>query len=245
MVMKTVATRPAIAMIELIFSIMVIGIVLLSVPMLIQAAKKSSFIAIQQEAINELASHLNIVLGYHWDENCTDNRFLDPILIVTNGNSDLNESNASGRRIGTPLSSKRSFVRSDGVKLFASSLGSDGNETSENDLDDFSGTSYHLALQSDVSGYKRAEDYIETGTDINISTSVKYGIDNPQTGSYRNSSSVTFPWPANAPANTTTNIKLVTVTLTDNSGNNELNKTIILKAFSCNIGAVDLEKRVF
>ncbi len=44
--------RPAIAMIELIFAIVIIGIVLMSVPQLISTAAKSGYVTIQQEAIS-------------------------------------------------------------------------------------------------------------------------------------------------------------------------------------------------
>jgi len=40
----------------------------------------------------------------------------------------------------------------------------------------------------------------------------------------------------NSLGNTISNIKFITLNLTSNSGVDELNKSIILKAFSCNIG---------
>jgi len=49
----------------------------------------------------------------------------------------------------------------------------------------------------------------------------------------------------NSTTSGTTNIKLISVTLTSTSGVNELNKTIVLRAFGCNIGAAELEVRRF
>jgi len=43
--------RKAIAMIELIFAIVVMGIVMLSAPMLVNKATQSSYVALQQESI--------------------------------------------------------------------------------------------------------------------------------------------------------------------------------------------------
>ena len=54
--------RKAIAMIELIFAIVVIAIVLMSAPTLINQSIKSSFVGFQQESINTVATHLNLIL---------------------------------------------------------------------------------------------------------------------------------------------------------------------------------------
>ena len=243
--MKKTQGRPGIAMIELIFSIVIIGIVLMSIPTLIKTAQTSGIVAIQQEAINEAATHLNMVMGYHWDEACTDDHFLDPIVSVTAGDAELNEYNGSGRRMGTPHASKRSFLRADGSRMAASSIGSDEGRGNEDDVDDFDGTSYHLTYETDAKvTYTRENDYVETGTDILIATSVTYGTDTPTTGNYRTSASVSFPLPTHATTGTT-NIKNITVTLQDNSSITELSKKIILRAFSCNIGATDLATRSF
>ena len=70
--MKTVAIREnfkrGIAMIELIFALVIMGIALLSAPMLIQQSIKSSNVALQQESIAALASHTGILLSKYWDE---------------------------------------------------------------------------------------------------------------------------------------------------------------------------------
>ncbi len=231
--------RPAIAMIELIFALVIMGIVLMSAPMLISMAAKSSFVAIQQEAINEAASHVNMVMGYHWDEQNTDERYLDTIL-RTNGNVDLNESANTKRRLGTPIITYRSFIRRDGVNNLEATapaaLGSDGTETEENDIDDFSGKTINLTLIDSEAGN------VETTT-IDIDTVVTYNNDgvgggyNPATGI------ITFnPFTA---ATTNTNIKMITTTLTSSSGVSELNKSIVFRAFSCNIGSFKLKEGDF
>ena len=63
-----VKTKRAIAMIELIFALVIIGIVLMSAPMLIQQSIKSSNVALQQEAIVTASSQTAIVLSMNWDE---------------------------------------------------------------------------------------------------------------------------------------------------------------------------------
>lgn len=227
--------RPAIAMLELIFAIVIMGIILMSAPQLISTAAKSGYVAIQQEAINEAASQVNMIMGYHWDENSANELFIDPILQVSNGHDDLNESGDIGRRQGTPEESYRAFVRSDGQRFSASTLGGDALDTEEDDIDDFTETTTHLVLIPEAT---LEADYVETTT-IDINRTVSY-IDD--TASY-NSSSISYdPFGS---ATGSTNIKSITVTLTSSSGQDELDKEIILRAFSCNIGGYKLEEKEF
>ncbi len=237
-------------MIELIFAIVVIGIALMSAPNLIRTSTKSGYVAIQQEAINEAASHLNMVIGYHWDENDTDDRYLDPILHVSNGDWQLDENKSigySGRRYGTPTRGARTFIRADGNdSLTASSLGLDAGETrgDEDDIDDFDGSSYSLEQVVNATA-----DYVEKST-VTINTTVRYYPDIPDAGTYINPNAATprtleFDFNDSISAAPTTNIKKIEVTLISTSGVSELQKNIKLRAFSCNIGAVELKERDF
>ncbi len=230
--------RPAIAMIELIFALVIMGIVLMTAPMLIRTAAKSGYVAIQQEAINEAASQVNMIMGYHWDEETTDETYLDPILNVTAGNGNLNVSGTTGRRMGTPLESYRSFIRSDGRDdLNASTLGSDPTGETKDDMDDFIDDT-DLTLN----GVGEAGN-VETTT-ININTTFSYINDNPTGLSYQpGGGTLNFDLDFTT-ATGTTNIKGITIKLTSNSSAEELNtKEIVLRAFSCNIGGYKLEEK--
>ena len=243
--MNKTTLRPAIAMIELIFAIVIMGIVLMSAPMLISTASKSGYVAIQQEAINEAASQVNMIMGYHWDENNTNEDYIPPILEVSSsGDTALNEVNISavptGRRLGTPKESYRAFIRADGQRLRTSaSLQSETGETEEDDMDDSTGTSVQLALIPEAT-LENDADNVETTT-IDINRTVAYSDDN---ASY-NSSSISYDPFASPSGSGSTNIKSITVTLTSTSGVDELDKEIILRAFSCNIGGYKLEERDF
>ena len=241
--MKKELFRPGVAMLELIFAIVVIAIVLMSAPMLVSTATKSSNVAIQQESINEAATQLNIILGYHWDENDTDENYIDPVLHVTNGDTNLSEIPGTGRRLGTPIESQRAFVREDGRSFFASNiLGSEGGD--RDDIDDFNGTTSLREIQPSA-----GNNYIETTT-VNIATTVNYISDAPvaTSGTYANpgaDNKLLFVPDLAGTAVASTNIKRITVTLTSTSGEADLNKTIVLHAFSCNIGGYKLEERRF
>ena len=240
--------RPAIAMIELIFAIVVMGIVMMSAPQLLSTASKSGYVAIQQEGINEAATQVNMILDYAWDENDT-NASLGTVLFVTNGDAELNATlNPNGslaRRAGTPPESERIFKGTGNLAFNASIIsnsdnGDDPGEDVNNsidrdDIDDFNGTSVNLVLD-DATG---ASDYIEKGAQINIARTVSYMDDN---ASYNSPAGGTLNFnPFNNKAGTT-NIKHIQVTLTSTSRVAELAKTITLHAFSCNIGTYELKE---
>ena len=232
-----------IAMIELIFAIVIMGIVMMSAPMLISTATKSGYATIQQESINEAASQINIILGYAWDESNTDES-RPPVILQTAGDSDLNETIATGRRAGTPIGSSRTFLDSNGLKWSASTIGADGDM---DDMDDFDGSSYLREVDSANTGVKATTaDYVEKNTSISINSSIDYIVDNASAGTYLDPGAdkkIIFAPDFNASATGTSNIKKISVTLTSNSGVDELEKEITLHAFSCNTGAYNLEER--
>jgi hypothetical protein len=237
--METNYGRPAIAMIELIFAIVIMGIVMMSAPMLISTAKKTVDVALQQEGINEAVTRVTMVLTHEWDENVTANIASSdcaPLLHVASGDPELNITN--GRRIGIDVNSSARTSRCGTNEFNASvTLGSDGGETAKDDIDDFA----YINLTGIPLG-TGGINYIEQTT-VDINTSVYYSSD---TAVY-NASTVTFDFNTTNPSFTqSTNIKTISVTLTSHSNVEELNKTIVLNAFSCNTGnSLDFEHRTF
>ena len=249
-------TRPAIAMIELIFAIVVMGIVMMSAPMLISTATKSGYVAIQQEGINEAASRVNMIMGYAWDEQDTNDTQMPPILITDSPTAGLGEVNVNvggaaiqtGRRVGIPAQSERTYIGNvgGGARFAASAvadLGPDAVEEAPDDIDDFIGNTNLVAPDA---GVGVVIDYVERGADINIATQVAYATDNVA-GAYNQAAITYVPFVAVA---TTSNIKSITVTLTRAVAAgvavvNELDKTIILQAFSCNVGGYKFEDKAF
>ena len=217
--------RPAIAMIELIFALVVMGITLLSVPNLIHVATQSSFVSLQQEAIATAAAHMNLIMTKAWDENNVN----EPIILtVTNGTPSL--STRPGARI-------RSFFLSTGGTLPASTIGVDLNDTFD-DIDDANGTSMTLRNYSVTN--VTSGDLIDVN--ITITASVRYIEDSTDaTNDYNNSRSIQFNMDINGTP--TTNIKFITNELTTQNTATELEKKISLDAFSCNIGGYKLEKK--
>jgi len=227
--------RPAIAMIELIFAIVIMGIVMMSAPQLISTAAKSTTVGLQQEGINEAASRVAMILTYPWDENDTSDSCIPPVLVVTGGDSALDENGTSGRRTGVDKNSSSHTFLCDNKRFNASPIAADGSD----DVDDFAGT-INLTTGSGGSG---GTDYNEKDT-VQIATAINYVEDNTSSHYDPPTSNRTLNYVPGAAVSgtTTTNIKHITVTLTSSSSASELNKTIILKAFSCNIGGFEYER---
>jgi hypothetical protein len=235
--------RKGIAMIELIFAIVIMGIVLMSAPMLVSQASNSGLVMVQQEAIAAASTNIGMILTRHWDEQDTNESMESPIL-VANGSSELNEAtdadgNLTGRRAGTPVLSYRSFLTSLGGRLNASAvLGAESGD--DDDIDDFNGQTITLGTPATADATTtEVGDYADTS--LQLATAVSYIND----GSGYNGSSMTFNSPFGSAAAGTTNIKAVSTTVTSGSHDAALGTNITLRAFSCNIGTYQLEERSF
>jgi len=239
--------RPAVAMIELIFAIVILGITMMSAPMLISQASSSGITVLQQEAIAAAASELGMIMTRQWDEQDTNETQQSPILVVSStGHVDLAEAtdadgNLTGRRAGTPPMSARSFLTSLGGVRFnataATALGSEGGD--DDDIDDFNGNTITLTVVTATD--TQTGDYADTSLQLTIS--VNYLLDTP-TNNYQQAS-ITYSQPFSQTTNNTTNIKAVTVTATSGSHDTELNTNVVLRAFSCNIGSYTLKEGRF
>jgi len=235
--------RAAIAMIELIFAIVIMGLILMTAPMVIRTATKSGYVALQQESIAAVSSEIGMILTHHWDEEDTDQNQSAPILI-TNGDSALNEIFPTGLRAGTPIFSKRNFLTSVGGRLSATPEGNLGHDSNDrDDIDDFS--TLVSSLYDEESTTTSDGDYIDK--DIELTTTVSYISDAPTSGSYYGTgTSINFNLNTSAGSpGTTTNIKKVVVNLTTTKTDEEMEKSIVLRAFSCNIGTYELAERTF
>ena len=240
---KKKSFKKAIAMIELIFALVIMGIVLLSAPSLIHQSTQSSNVALQQESISALATHTGIVMSKHWDEadtNCTE----APILAISSNSSELNISNRGpaprdpineNTRAGMRNVVGRNTALTTGEIVYATdstTFGSvaDGDDLTKtfDDIDDY----HNHTTKLTIGAISTTGDYIDK--DITITTEVTYAKDLPLGG--LNSSTITLDNFAKNKTSTQKHIKLVSVRLTSESNISELDKNISMSAFSCNIG---------
>jgi len=248
--------RPALAMIELIFALVIIAIVIMSTPQLISQANKSTYSTMQQEAIASIASHMSFILSRPWDEaNVLQKNNTSILQTDTNIKVHLNAINILNIpcRGGTPTHGiHRSFQDEVGKSFFASAIGKDTNDDSlmMNDIDDYHNTV--TTLRSVDNKKNKMGDYIDTK--MTISTYVHYVNDAPTNSNNTFDSHVNI-LRYNIPKSTdfplfsiTSNIKWITSILKTrkvekDSTLKELDKNIILHAFSCNIGGYTLEDK--
>jgi len=216
--------RKAVAMIELIFSIVIMGITLLTIPMITAQSVKSGESAMMQESIAAVASQMQMILSRHWDEIDADPSLGSrrPILRTASTNFDTKAGlNINGRT-----------DKSNGIELDASSAASfaDGGN---NDIDDYNGVTTTLSVVDPTT--TSTGDYIDVN--VIMTSAVNYSDDTITLAPI-----ATFNYnPNGAGMGTTTNIKRVSVTLTSTEPT-FANKNIQLNAFSCNIGAVTPDK---
>ena len=251
--------RAGIAMIELIFALVIMGIVMMSAPMLISQSQKSTQVVLQQEAIAAGASDMSMIMSRHWDEADTNTTLGAPIVTVSiSGGSPLLRaiSAAEPRRAGTPETSNRTFKDTLGQEqnatvfdnfgpVYASSLAGendDGNNTYD-DIDDFANVGTLSIADAALRG-----DLVDTDTNtgsggMQFDTQITYVVDANTTTTF-DASAITFN-PFNTNVGGTSNVKMIKITVTSGSNVDELKKKIIFKAFSSNIGEYKLEARSF
>ena len=215
-------------MIELIFAIVVIGITVVSLPMMIQVNFKGIEGNIKQEAIFATSAKMMQVLSYAWDENSTDTNNSNPDtyskVIPRAGPIGYNrETNTSIFRVGHIKQGlhRRFFDVNESIdgNLSASIQGQMGNSDLNQSAYGQDGYKYEMRLSTSVS---YVDDTIAGPTIINLTR--------------------------NASLNPTSNIRLITITTIIDSNNDDAyninnDDYVRLRAFATNIGEIDYNKR--
>lgn len=244
--MTKTGSRRGIAMIELIFALVVMGIALMSAPMLIERSTRTSFVALQQESIAAAAVQIDMIMATEWDHWDTNGTIGEPVLKT---DSTVFNQCASGeeRPKGVTTGSGRYCIALGGPSVAysatpPSALGPEGDEggNSYNDIDDYDGQSYTVSVYNNEEIPIHQGDYIDQS--ITVTSSVDYGNDVPKysdgtDGTYQTLTIFANPF-REVNTSKSTNIKLISVTLTSSNPVDELgNKHIVLSSFMCNIGA--------
>lgn len=219
--------RHASSMIELVIAIVVMGIAVMTLPLLLSQTQNNNAYALQQEVILAARTKMGDMQTYKWDENSLDNGRIG--VLITNGDIDLNIT-SNGRRIGHILGNKRrKFFADRNSSVTSINLGPDSGDL--DDLDDFSvSNSDHLisTLQTTNLDYRfKLFDLITTVT--YVSDDANYSDQN-----------LNFTFTDSNVSNST-NIKMLTLSV---SGD-EVPTPFKLRSYSCNIGESELLRRTF
>jgi hypothetical protein len=209
-------------MIELVFTIVILGIAVMSLPLILTQVQNNDALTLRQEAILAAKTKIGEILTYEWDENSYDATAGRTFVLSTNSpDTELDINATTFRRIGHINADYRR--KGSAVGATASAIGTDvGDGGNFDDIDDFNATTVPLSVSADGAG---SLDYI---FNLNLTTTVNYAADS---AAYANP--ILNGFVLNPDNNVTrTNIKAISVTVTDGVNANG----IVLRAFSCNIG---------
>ncbi len=217
--------------IELLVSIVIIGIVFMSIPLILSETGKSTELSIQQEAVMAGMTQLVNTMSYRWDENETNeslNGGYAKVLDTRNGATALRcidmDGNRSRRRTGHFREAYRR--RCYNPPRFASMLGTDGGDL--DDIDDIVGTNKSLL----TGGSGDTNSTIDYKKDYNVTLNVAYINDEIFNYSQTTPSGSISTISVGTDAADSTNIKMITATITSSSGSGP----IVLRCFMANIG---------
>ncbi len=227
--------RKAASMIELVIAIVVMGIAVMTLPILLLKTQSNNAYTLQQEVILAARTKMGDTLTYRWDQNSSVS---DKIFVLkTNGDNELNASVDGIRRVGHVKGDKRrKFVFDINTSSLytatpPSLLGPDPlGSNNLDDIDDFSGKTSLLTLPSQSTSL----DY--HFIDFNLTTTVVYVSDS---ANYNSTPNLNFTF-GTTPSTTSTSIKMLTLSI---KGKN--NSPFKLRSYSCNIGESEISRRIW
>jgi hypothetical protein len=228
--------RKATSLIELIIAIIVMGIAVMSLPMILTQTQNNDAIAMQQEAILSTKAKMGFITSYMWDENSWDaganiSRILDTTNSASADNAFDVNTTTDIRRRGNFLADARRRLWDIGNARRNPFTGVQ--PAGINDISDFNSIDDNITLNANDMDYLFG---------ITINATVNYLTDTLAGGNYRTNSSILFNFnTANTAANPT-NIKMITLTTTSPT-NSDIN--ITLRSFASNIGQSKILKRVW
>lgn len=213
--------RHAMSMIELVFAIVIMGIAVMSLPLILTQVQNNNAFAMQQEAILAAKAKIGEILTYEWDDMSYDaNASRSFVLDVANGSADLNRTNGQLRKGHVNAENRRKMYN---TTTLATNIATHGN----NDIDMFNGQDTNITASLAATEGTNTLDYVFT---LKLSPTITYASD---TATYSNTPLNNFTFnPANT--NTITNIKTISVKVSGGDQN------ITLNTFSCNIGESSL-----
>jgi competence protein ComGC len=225
----------AFTMIELIFAIVIIGLVMITIPTILVSNARHVETNLLQEAILIAATKMGQNMSYPWDENSRDSTVgvlaKTEVLRVTNGAAQLDRDNSDFRvghfsdvalhRRMTPLSNERNA---------SGALGFEGGFI--DDIDDIQGIAFP-ALTPSGGGYK--DTYTITGFATYVDDGQNVGLD-------YNDQNLSFDF-STAAVPASTNIKMIEIRVDANE--TTANPDMLFRSFSSNIGEPDYYKRTY
>jgi hypothetical protein len=241
---KVSGNRAGVAMIELIFAIVVMGFAISVIPVLVNRSTESIYTSLQQESIAAVATEMGTLFSTQWDDG--DTNLTEGVPVLNTGSAAI-ASCAGSKPPGVSSNTGRYCTGLSSVGTHFSASATFGTDNSQleamgyyDDVDDYNNQQVNVTIYASESTMTEIGDYIDVN--VTIIPRIYYGDDTPRNaaggaGNYQRQTTFSNPFRL-ATAGTTTNIKLIRVTLTSNNQASELsNKQISMSAFMCNTGA--------
>lgn len=218
--------RNAFSMIELVVSIVVMGIVVATLPIILLQTQNNLAYAMQQEAIMSTRAKIGYILAYDWDANAYENASGFTRVLNTNGTAannafDVVALSTPPRRIGHVQADSRQRLRDDlaAPTPKANFVANSNLSAGFPDIDDFDGIAENITIV--------ATDY-DAVLPITLTPTIQYVTDNPSAGNY-NAQALAFTF-TTAASGGITNIKMIQMRTTGD------NIDLTLRAYASNIG---------
>lgn len=226
--------RKAVSLIELIIAIVVMGIAVMSLPLILTQTQSNNALALQQEAILSTKAKIGFISSYPWDQNSWDNTGSIFRVLDTSASPSADNAFATAdiRRIGHIQTDKRRRLWDVG-----NANREPNNDVTaapnEDDIDDFNNHADNITIADPTQ-----MDYVFA---LTMTPSIVY-LKDSAIGGY-NGATVQFDFDAtNTETNTSkpTNIKMITVRTVSQVGNDV---NVSLRSFASNIGQSRISKR--
>lgn len=213
--------RNGLTLIELILSMVIIGVVFTVIPRLVISMNQSASVTIKEEAMYNALAQIGMIISLPWDNNNTQN---GQILRVTHGNGAYECNTSSGYRIGGFVGG-RNCIGASGIDFNASGPGQE--DAVYNDVDD-----YH---DTNISADKNCSSTLKKGL-YAMETSVVY-VDDPSPAG--NAVLQTVPKGAGQSSNT----KYIRVRVGYGADSHHKGCITALEYHSMNIGHIQINSR--
>jgi len=220
------------SMIELVFAIVIMGIAVMSLPLILTQVQNSNSFALRQEVVLSIKTKLSYILSYQWDQNTYDTTAdIERVLNVpASADTDTDFNTSTIRRKGHILADGRRRLW-DNLAIAPTLKANFTTDTANDDIDDFDG-------KSETKTITALDDFI---FNVTLNTSVSYIKDRLDTGTYASSNTITFIFNPDNNTTNSTNIKMIKVTATANG----IENPISMYAFSSNIGQSKVTKKTW
>ena len=219
--------KKASSMIELVIAIVIMGIAMMTLPLMLTRVQNNNAFAMQQEVLLAVKTKIGDITTFKWDENSILSTSNVAVLDVNNSDSELARfpDNNSTRRVGhIDKNKRRKFFSTNRV---ATLPGNWSAGTAFDDIDDFIGT-----VDFNATGG------LDYRFDFNMTTDVGYISDDANYSA--NINDFLFNGTKLSNASGSTNIKIITVTV-----RGEDISSFQLQTYSFNIGESRLLRRPY